>query len=81
MALGHLQMANVEGLANDRLVPIDEAAIQGTSHEQRTACLLGKDAFPDGEATSSLLAAWPDVALLLAVAPDEPLCKTVVDMA
>ena len=50
-------------------------------HEIRTGCRLGKDASPDGEETSHLFAAWPDLAWLLAVAPDEPLYKAVVDMA
>ena len=84
MALGRLQMANIERLANDRLAPGDQvtrAAIQATLHEHRTGCHLRKDASPDGEETSRLFAAWPDLALLLAVAPDEPLYKAVVDMA
>ena len=84
MALGRLPMANIKQLANDRLAPGDQvtrAAIQATLHEHRTGCRLGKDASPDGEETSRLFAAWPDLALLLAVAPDEPLYKAVVDMA
>ena len=84
MALGRPQMANIERLANDRLAPSDQitfAAIQATLHEYRTGCQLGKDASPDGEETSRLFVAWPDLALLLAVAPDEPLYKADVDMA
>ena len=84
MALGRLQMANIERLANDRLAPGDQvtsAAIQATLHEHRTGCQLGKDASPDGEETSRLFVAWRDLALLLAVAPDEPLYKADVDMA
>ena len=57
MALGRLQMANIEQLANDRLSPGDQvicAAIQATLHEHRTGCRLGKDASPYGEETSSL---------------------------
>ena len=77
-------MANIERLANDGLAPsgqVTRAAIQATLHEHRTGCRLGTDASPDGEVTSRLFAAWPDPALLLAVAPDEPLNKAVADMA
>ena len=84
MALGRLQMANIERLANDRLAPGDQvirAAILATLHEHRTGCRLGKDASPDGEEASRLFAAWPDLALLLAAKPDELLYKAVVDMA
>ena len=84
MALGRLQMANIERFANDRLAPGDQvtrAAIQATLHEHRTGCRMGKDASADGEETSRLFAAWPNLALLLVVARDEPLYKAVVDMA
>ena len=84
MVLERLQMANVERLANDRFAPGDEvthAAIQATLHEHRTGSHPGKDASPDVEETSHLFASWPELALLLAVAPDEPLYKAVVDMA
>ena len=66
MALGCLQMANIERLANDRLAPGDQvtrAAIEGTLHEHRTGCRLGKDASPDVDETSHLFATWPDLAL------------------
>ena len=46
MALGRLQMANIEPLANDWLAPGDQvtpAAIQATLHDHRTGCRLGKD--------------------------------------
>ena len=57
-------MANIERLANDRLASGDQvAAIQATLHEHRTGCRLGKGASPDGEETSRLFAAWPDLAL------------------
>ena len=84
MALGRLQMANIEQLANDRLAPADQvtrAAIEATLREHRTGCHAGNDASPDGEETSRLFAAWPELALLLALAPDELLYKAVVDMA
>ena len=84
MALGRLQMANIERLANDRLAPGDQgphAAIRATLHEHRTGCRLGKDASLHSEKTSRPFAAWPDLALLLAVAPDEVLYKAVVNMA
>ena len=77
-------MANIERLAHDRLATGDHvtrAATQATLHEHRTACRLGKDASPDGDETARLFAACPDLALLLAVAPDEPLYKALVDMA
>ena len=74
MALGRPQMANIGRLANDRLAPGDHvtsAAIQATLHEHRTSCRLAKDASLNGEETSRLFAAWPDLALLLAMATDE----------
>ena len=52
MALGRLQMANIERLANDWLAPGDQvtrAAIQASLHEHCTGCHLGEDASPDGE--------------------------------
>ena len=79
-----VQMANIEWLANDQLAPRDQvtrAAIQAMVHDHRTGCRLGKDASLDGEETSHLFAAWPDLDLLLAVAPDELLYKVVVDIA
>ena len=84
MALGRLQMTNIERLAAERLAGGDEvsrAAIQGVLHEHRTGCRLGKDCSPDGEQTSRLFAAWPDVALLLSVGPEEPLYRAVMGMA
>ena len=84
IALGRLQMANIERLANDRLAPGDHvtrAAIQATLDEHWTGCRLGKDASPDGEETCRIFVAWLDLALLLVVVPHEPLYKAVVDMA
>ena len=84
MALGRMQMAQIERLANDRLARGDQvtrAAIEATLHENRTGCRLGKDAPPDGVETSRLFAAWAALAFLLVVVPDEPLYKAVVDMA
>ena len=49
--------------------------------KHRTGCRLGKDASLDGEGTSRLFAAWQDLVLLLAVAPDEPIYKAFGDMA
>ena len=73
MALGRMQMANIERLAYDRLVPGDHvtlAPMHATLHERRTRCRLGNCASPDSEETSRLFATWPDLALLLAVAHD-----------
>ena len=84
MALRGLEMANVQRFAKDPLAPGDDVirwAIRGTLHEHRTGCLLGKDGSPDGEETSCLFAAWPHLALLLAMRPDESLYKVVVSMA
>ena len=84
MALGRLQMANIERWANDRLAPGDQVtrpAMQATLREHRAGCRLGWDASPRGEETSRLFLAWPELALFLAVVPEEPLYKTVVDMA
>ena len=84
MAMGRLQMTNIERLPAERLAGGDEvsrAAIQAVLHEHRTGCRLGKDCFPDGEETSRLFAAWPDVALLLSVGPEEPLYRAVMGMA
>ena len=84
MAMGRLQMTNIERLAAERLAGGDEvsrAAIQAVLHEHRTGCRLGKDCSPDGEETSRLFAAWPDVALLLSVGPEEPLYRAVMGMA
>ena len=83
MAMGQLQMTNIERLAAERLAGGDEvsrAAIQAVLHEHRTGCRLGKDCSPDGEETSRLFAAWPDVALLLSVGPEEPLYRAVMGM-
>ena len=49
--------------------------------EHRTGCRVGKDASPDGKDTSRVFATWPDLAVLLAMVPDEPLYNAVVDMA
>ena len=84
MAMGRLQMTNIERSASERLAGGDEvsrAAIQAVLHEHRTGCRLGKDCSPDGEETSRLFAAWPDVALLLSVGPEEPLYRAVMGMA
>ena len=84
MALGRLQMTNIEQLAAERLAGGGEvscAAIQAVLHEHRTGCRLGKDCSPHGEETSRLFAAWPDVALLLSVGPEEPLYRAVMGMA
>ena len=84
MAMGRLQMTNIERLAAERLAGGDEvsrAAIQAVLHEHRTGCRLGKGCSPDGEETSRLFAAWPDVALLLSVGPEEPLYRAVMGMA
>ena len=72
MAMGRLQMANIERLINDRLAPGDRvtcAPIYASLHEHRIGCVLWKD----DEETSRLFAVWPGWALLLAVTPDEPL--------
>ena len=75
--------ANIARPANDRLAPGDQvthAAMHAALHEQRNGCRLGKDAFPTVR-RPRLFAAWPDLGLLLAMAPDEPLYKAVVDTA
>ena len=80
MALGRLQMTNIERLANVRLAPVDHvtrAAIHAMLHEDHTGCHMGKDGSPDVEETCRLFATWQNLALLLAVAPDEPLYKAV----
>ena len=84
MAMDRLQMTNIERLAAERLAGGDEvsrAAILAVLHEHRTGCRLGKYCSPDGEETSRLFAAWPDVALLLSVGPEEPLYRAVMGMA
>ena len=62
MALGQLQMANIEQLANDHLAPDDQGtctAIQATLHEDGIGCRLRKGASPNDEETSRVFAAWP----------------------
>ena len=84
IALGRLQMANIERLANDGLAPsyqVTRVAIQATLHKHRTRCCLGKDACTDSEETSRLFATWLDLVLLLPVAPYEPLHKAAVVMS
>ena len=60
MAMGRLQMTNIERLAAERLAggaEVSRAAIQAVLHEHHTWCRLGKDCSPDGEETSRLFAA------------------------
>ena len=59
MALGRLQMANIERPAHDLLAPGDEvrrARVKATLHDHRSGCRPGEDASPDGEENSRLFA-------------------------